>query len=390
MKSYIFEKPNINDFYFYNKPTYYSTKDYNKVLNKIVSKYFSDNIKSIYTWGSVSAPGISDIDIIIVLNKIKGLKRVLFNKKEKYIMCHPFFIIDEAISKNIRFIYPNLDLKLIKGGKININLLKKDIVYYVNIFLSIDIAVRHFPRDYMEMLLRKRISIRDSLLRLNALSQSLTLYKELSGKIVPDFESFIRKITFLRKNWFDLKETERNFKLLNLLNEAIIISLKFVDKLRDFIIKENIIKVDFCDKDVVYTGMRNRTFFIKNWQAETAINSMINFYKDYRKFYSYLPVEFAPLMMEYSKNKGVLSEYIKKSLEVSNIKYKVKGKKIIDKRIFLLNKQAEISLTTRHSHFVAFFDYGFKSKHGLLNRFMHLGRKIKDSKIYKKVSTYKG
>ena len=391
MKQVFLKKIDIKDFYFYNKPRYYNSEDYNKVLDKIRSKYFSNNVRAIYRIGSISASGISDIDIIIVLkDKTKCFKRVVLNKKERYLVCHPFYIVDEDIIKNVRSIYPDFDLKLVKGSKIEINKVNKDAIEYVSVFLSIDVAIRHFPRDYLEMLLHKRIDIRDILLRLNALTHSLLLYKKLTDKITLDFENYIKKVGLLRKDWFKLEEEDRNLRLVNLLGESVIISLKFVEKLRNFIIKRGIVKINYCDKNIVYAGMQNRTFFVNNWELKKATKATVKFYKAYGKFYSYLPIEFAALVIEYSKNKGILGRHIKKNLEINRIEYEIKGKAVINQRAFLMNRQAEIALNTKHSHFVAFFDYSFKSKYGFLNKFMYIGRRIKDSKIYKSITTYKG
>ena len=386
-----FKKLDINDFYFDNAPIYFDKGYYNKVIEKIKSKYSSGNIYSIYRWGDVSAPGISDVDIIIVLkDKTKGLKRAILNKKERYIVCHPFFIIDKKILENIRYIYPNLNLELIKGEKINVDQLKKSSEYYANIFLSIDIAIRHFPREYLEILLSKRIDIRNTLLRLNALSLSLELYKNLINKEEQDFKEYTEEVSYLRKKWFSLKDEERKVKLIYLLNKAIAASAKFIERLREVIIKKEIIKIESCSKDMVYTGMRHRTFFVNDWQPERSVKSMIRFYKQNGKFYSFLPIEFATLFNEYSKANGILSSYIKKNLEIGNIRCKLKGKELIYKRISLLNAQAEIAAQTKHSHFVSFFDFGLKSNYGPINKGLSIARRIKDSKIYRKVTTYKG
>ena len=59
-----------NNYYFYNFPKFYSLKDYNEVTNYIVGKYsVIKNLISIYNWGDPSTPGISDIDIVLVLKE---------------------------------------------------------------------------------------------------------------------------------------------------------------------------------------------------------------------------------------------------------------------------------------------------------------------------------
>ena len=55
--------------------------DYNKARFEIIEKYKNINgLISIYEYGSVSAPGISDLDIILVFSKkFKGKKIKLRN-----------------------------------------------------------------------------------------------------------------------------------------------------------------------------------------------------------------------------------------------------------------------------------------------------------------------
>src|SRR3989344_1555225 len=161
------------DYEFYNLPEEYSPADYNEVIDYIIGKYSKiKNLVSIYEWGGPSTPGISDIDLIFVFDygRISAMpfsKRVFHMMKHKfrYIARHPFFYIDDASFKAIRYVYPDAEFKLLHGNKIKI----KKISYRENNFSEIalisDIIVRHYPRDFLEQSIIKSINVRDMLLR---------------------------------------------------------------------------------------------------------------------------------------------------------------------------------------------------------------------------------
>src|SRR3989338_2775131 len=103
---------NYNDFVFFNYPNKHRPEDYQNTINKIGDKFFANGVKAIYTNGIISNPGISDIDILVVVknNSSPRLKLVWLDKKERDMVCHPFYIIDEDIMQNIRWIYPDFNL----------------------------------------------------------------------------------------------------------------------------------------------------------------------------------------------------------------------------------------------------------------------------------------
>ncbi len=369
----------------YNFPTSYSRADYEEATNNIANKFCNKNCIAVYTWGNIGAPGISDLDFLMVMQpNTKKIRRITLNKQESYLSYHPFFIIDEEIIKNIKYIYPNAPLKLVKGTKVQTEKIDKTTKDAINLILYIDIAIRHYPRDFLERVMRNKIDVRNALLRLNSLSQSFTKWSFL--KPTKEQKDFSKRITHLRSNWFSIEERKRNQQIITLTNEAIPLSLEIVEQLKNHINKTNFIQVNRSEKPVVYTGLRHRTYFVENWDPKHALSDMKTFYKAYGKFYSYLPIEFAALYAEYAKQEGILSNHIENNLEQIGFQYKIQNKDIIKKRIHLQNHQAQIAKQTKHSHFPAFYDFGYKSTFGILNKIIHVGRKAKDTKLYKKLT----
>ncbi|GAG16606.1 unnamed protein product, partial [marine sediment metagenome] len=98
--------------------------------------------------------------------------------------------------------------------------------------------------------------------------------------------------------------------------------------------------------------------------------------KNKEKYYSILPIELSAQLTEYSRNKGPISNYIRKNIS-NNLNYSVKHKEIISKRIEILNNQARLVSKLKHSDFVAFFDFGYRNKAGINNWILNLLDKVR-------------
>lgn len=355
---------------FFNVPKRYEIADYKVAIHYIIKKYSKLNgLVSIYNWGNPSTPGVSDIDIVFVLNEGKNnalpfLRRsfYLLNAKTRYLVRHPFVFIGENSFKNIRYIYPGTNFKLLHGNNIKINNLSAEDAYYSSIALLNDIIIRHYPRDFLEQFIKKRINARDTLLRLNSLKYSISALENLTKEKYRNLNHKLMLIEKLRKNWFNAN----NFNLLALLNEdAVNITMEIIDRFKVFLTENNLIKIN-SGSYLRYSGIKNKSQFIKDWYKKTALREMSRLVKENKKLYSILPLELSAQLIEYSKYNGLISNYIRKKIS-NNVNYHLNYKNIIGHRINILNKQAELASKFKHSDFVAFFDFGYCNESGINN-----------------------
>lgn len=371
----------IEKYSFYNIPKQYSLEDYKEAVSFIIKKYSKINgLISIYNWGGKFTPGISDLDIIFVFDKSKVsampfFKRIFYilNGKYRYIARHPFFYIDAGSFENIGYIYPDAEFKLIYGKNIKIKKISSKDAYFSRIALMSDVIVRHYPRDFLEQTIIKIINARDMLLRLNSMKYTLTTIELITKDKNKELANKLGQIEYLRKNWFKVN----NFDLLASLNEdAIKIGMDIAENFKNFLVDNNLVKISSGNK-VGYSGARNKTLFIKNWNKEKALSEMSKLVRNKQKYCSILPIEFAPQQIEYSKHKGLISNYTKNNLK-NDLKYQIKYADIIKKRAIILNKQAELASMLKHSDFVAFFDFGYRNKSGINNMLLNFVRSFRD------------
>ena len=209
------------------------------------------------------------------------------------------------------------------------------------------------------------------MLRLNSLKYSISILEGLT-KEKYQWNDKLKLIGNLRKNWFKAND----FGLLASLNEdSIKIAMGITEKFREFVIKNGLIRIK-SGNDVRYNGIKNKSLFVKEWSKDKVLHDMIKSFKSKKKSYSVLPVELSAQLVEYSKQDGKISSYIKNNLS-GDLTYELRHKDIVKHRITILNKQAELAYRLKHSDFAAFFDFGYRNKSGINNWILNLLDKVR-------------
>ena len=216
-------KVSLKNFIFFNYPKRVSIDHYENIRKDIV-EYFdgNDDIISIYEYGRVKAPGISDLDLIFVFNdkiindaKLFSIRNVSFPayelvmdgsviKMNKDSFAHICYFDDlrfnRLMGKNIEVFEPGLD--------------KKKMICLVSV---LDWVPERILR-LINILQQNKINISNSLCILNSFCYSLKYIYQLIGNS-NDASFVIEETLELRSNWYSLICPEE--KLFNCLNLAI-------------------------------------------------------------------------------------------------------------------------------------------------------------------------
>ncbi|MBS3096847.1 hypothetical protein J4480_05410 [Candidatus Woesearchaeota archaeon] len=378
----------IEDLSLYGYPVEYASKDYDNVLNQIKKMAAkTKEILSIYTFGEISVPGISDMDFIFVLKKNSKLpsflKKNYMDKDSKYLTFHPFFIVTENIMENIRYIYPNSNFISIYGKEAGIYNPSKSEIKKIKISLTIDFILRHLPVDYLYILLSKRINVRMVLLRLNSMRHSFKIFKDISGKEKLIWENFSKRVYLLRNNWFNLGKGFRENKLLALLKEAVYTSTDFVNEVNIFLSKNKANILSVSQDSILFKGNKNRISFVRGWDMEKAIDQMIDHFSKHKNFYSILPISFLKQLCHYSGFNRRLSLYIRKRLNIRCFQGNID--QVTKKRIQILNEQVDFANRLKHQHYPCFFPLGYKTETGFKNKLILLFVVMTSSSIFRRI-----
>lgn len=355
------------EFNFFNIPKEYGAQGYKEAARLIIDKYSScDGMLSVYNWGSPSIPGISDLDIVFVFRQ--DAKPLPFSRrsfsflgsKVRYMARHPFVFIDESSFKMLRCVYPDASLKLLHGKNVKISNLTGAEKSASQASLLNDIAIRHYPRDFLGQYCSRSINVRDTLLRLNSLKYTSNSLERLTGK-KSIWDDKLRLVEKLRKEWF----AKRDFVLLlSLAGEAVGMTMDIIEAFREFLVKNGMVKI-ISGSSLEYSGNKNKSLFVRKWDKGNALKEMSRLAKAGR-YCSVLPLEFAAQLAEYSGYDGLISRHIRSNIR-GRMDYRLKNRLIAEKRIKIFNRQALLASSLRHSDFPAFFDFGYRSSSGINN-----------------------
>lgn len=313
------------------------TNDVKKIeLNKYVefTDYLADylfnypQVVSIYQMGGWTQPGISDIDLIVVVKeldkadykKLNVLNKVLArNSDEEYMLMHAPFVISEEGFKNLDLFFYCSDLKKLKGKDIQINKNPGDLQETAELYKLVSVLAHTYPRFYS---FEKKKSLRSFLTFGYSLKHTYRIIREFDDSFKNnEVEDYIENVTDLRKKVIEsntsVTENEINF----LIEFGIKISKIMLQKVDEII--KNKVSFKSSKTDFLYIKSFENIFsFVKDSTSfKIERNKGVNFLE--------LPHSFAIFILKPS-SKGILSSaQSKRTLGTNTIEINVKDVELL-------------------------------------------------------------
>ncbi len=208
----------------YNKKQLIDFSDYNEAID-LMLQYVNrrDDIVTLWQYGKVTEPGVSDIDFIAVVsdNPNKDLSTYLnrnnFDSKVlAAINKANLIVVPEKKSLEV-FLWDKLNIiDLSSMNKINEDSVIKGRQGYRDVAMLVDwvfILIYRFFSDRH----RLKINDRTALARMKSFGYTVNLFRSLGGRVDDDhFSHLSGKLSDLRKNWLTIGEKERK-KLIDAL-----------------------------------------------------------------------------------------------------------------------------------------------------------------------------
>ena len=198
-----------------------SKEDYESVIDNFI-KEFSRFDASLYLFGNIKHPSISDLDLVIVYRddfldeEISFLvetanKFISSTDNAKYIFTHPILIYPEKIFKNIKYLHSMQNIKKLYGKEININTpndIELQILSNVH-FINFTYHVLFWLKNLLNS---EEVYLRELLLGLNSAKHSLVFLK-----------NFFQNNEDLDKSIFLLEQVRNDFKLIEEIDISMLI-----------------------------------------------------------------------------------------------------------------------------------------------------------------------
>jgi hypothetical protein len=313
------------DMMFYGFPEYYSRDDYDSELENMytILKKKYPQIADIYHFGTIKAPGISDLDIIIEagvknnkdLNSIPERWKTL-NGRTKYLFIHePSMVVSSGLLPRAGELYPIFSLRKLSNKKDDaIGTEIRSNKYHLLLALT-EICFFYFIKDTAWSIIKNSADVRFTLMRLAGLNASLNVIK-LFREVDPLATKSIDEIMNLRAEWFSLEQSIAFKKLSETILLGLSLQLYIIETLSSILSED--LNIDAADEGLC--GILDlEVFFSGSWSAQSCLNEIYSAMNKSAMLITVLPSNFARVLKTYAEYDDTLSQQLKSRFIAPNL-----------------------------------------------------------------------
>ncbi len=336
---------------FSDYPVIVERKKYDEVLEDIIKGLSSiPSVKQIYQFGSVGAPGISDIDLLIILPDSISKKDVQLLKQEHYnllnnyryfIGCHHPYFASESLLTDYFLVRPFSNLNLLYGEGVRfpeIQLSEKDWLA-----LIWELCLNYYPSIFQYYLLKRQIKIRFSIQVANAMRFIIDLLPQIGIDPRSGFQDFCKSVEELRQNWASLSKQQLEQSVLDIFAEGSRLSYQII-----FLLKERLLAAGLkflVKKESGFFSLTGIPKVFKHFNSYTdAMNATEKIFCTFRFVCSFYPEEIGVIYLICQREESVFKRDAAKNLVVKkskkfyipqNLKDAIKKRIKAEERIYL-------------------------------------------------------
>jgi len=303
---------------FTNYPKKIDISYYYKVREELVAYYKAkEDVLAVYEYGTVKAPGISDIDIILVLKDHINLPPEKLELEHVSQEAHDLLIggtlmkMTPELLVKIRFL-DDINVHKISGRDISLEEPSEEDKKYIQLVSLIDWLPERMLR-LIKINSADTIDIMSTLCVLNSFSYSLSLAQSISGKD-DESQQFIAEVKHVRSNWFSTENPEE--KVLQLVKKSIALGYKSLNAYESFLKKTgDYLTTDFSyDEEIRLALFKGRSIVFTHKKREDVEKYTLG-KSAQQESVVYLSHFFYPHFAFYAQQQGILSSTMKKKLQ---------------------------------------------------------------------------
>jgi hypothetical protein len=230
------------------------SEEYYQKARKEIIQYYSENIDilSIYEYGSVSSPGVSDLDIILVLKDKVKTEEKFFDFSNVSMEVHNL-VADGNVMKmsrenfiNINFLDNKINVKKLYGKDLLLKSPNKSDQEIIDLISVIDWLPERILR-LTRTVTSKNINITMVLCVLHSFSYSIKKIDDLTGIDIKSSksQSTLKKIRLLRNNWHSIDNPQEI--LIDCIQESISLGYSYLDIFENYLKNIN----SYCKSNII-------------------------------------------------------------------------------------------------------------------------------------------
>lgn len=358
----ILEKYRFKKYLFLGYPQQLVRSDYQKARDEVIFKISKNkDVCSIYSLTGGGMPGISDLDLMIVLDNDfenssgKDYHRKNFSPVAQYTLDHVLQRKDLFSKLYYRYHYrwavKTNTLRCLYGKEVKPEEISDRELYLSKVYYLAGIFFTKMARDFLRSLTVRRLNIKGLLRVIYTLKFSVILENQITGiSSQNSWLEFSKQFDEFRQRWFEMGKN-RYQKLIDSLIEATNISCQLVEEFSNFLREKNLIpnwpnpeNKKFLG---LFTGYKFYTIFYDSRFLSPKQALKLNFDLNEKKRLRVLlfPSEFATYLWQLSQaSQGERSKYISENLFLLKKKPQVLAPKEISCREKLLNQYIDFLL----------------------------------------------
>jgi len=313
---------------FCDEPIKTSSDRYDLAIQLVISHYsaLKKSPLAIYQVGEVGAPGISDLDFILVFDdhqtiEYKDLQTDSFPQWAKQLITHPPYCCTKSTWKDLKAWFPVFNLKHLWGGRLVEPKLSDEDRIGCSFGMLIDYLMVKAPRDLLKVTWTKPIRLRILLSLLHSFRYTFLLAQEATVRIPGDIELINSEIDRLRLSWFNFDENKRLGMLQSL-------CVQMYEKLTELIrnadekILQSIKVTESLTKEAGKEFKLSK--FVSPWNSKEIIVSLYQEYKKHNSFKWVSPQSFLYVLNLYAHKSAQFKEYLKAQNCIVSLEWKDK------------------------------------------------------------------
>lgn len=210
---------------------------YEEVRDAYLDRVFATGqVRGAYQMGGVGAPGLSDLDLILVCRDplsaavdqavdIRSLGAI-----GCYVMMHSQFLVNEEVFRHQRALFWGSDLRHVRGETFDVVPLPADERGVLRLAFNVDMALRRLA-DFERLLATNDvIALRPLIAELHGIRFNIEFARDHAD--VADLEDYVAAVRHLRAHWFQLGRTQAEAWIMSLLSRAVEVLRALLDRLR--------------------------------------------------------------------------------------------------------------------------------------------------------------
>jgi hypothetical protein len=210
---------------------------YDEVREAYLDRLFeTGQVRAAYQMGGVGAPGLSDLDLIVVcrdplrgdLNAAADIRSL--GEDARYVLMHSQFLVNEEIFRHIKTLFFGSRLRHVRGEELKILEPPEELEEILRLAFNVEMML---PRLTEFERIRKGadpVAVRPLLAALHTLRFNLDLSR--AWVEVDDLVDYPLTIDRLRKEWFTLSRDEAWVRLQATLDRAVVVLEELLERLR--------------------------------------------------------------------------------------------------------------------------------------------------------------